>query len=189
MDTIFILAAVFAVAATVCAFIFVVPEKSGKNKFLQVLSDILNFKTLFIEKFMQALYILATAYVILFGFFMLFYVQEGYSGYYYSRPAQWYGGYGLLLMIVGPIAIRLVYEVIMMSILLVKNVIQINGKLKNQNDDSSVRDMFAVPKIERKAPVQPAAPVQNNVPMQPAAFCTECGSRTNPDGTCPNCGK
>jgi hypothetical protein len=33
-------------------------------------------------------------------------------------------------MLLGPVVIRLVYEAIMMGILLVKNVMQINNKLK-----------------------------------------------------------
>ena len=36
------------------------------------------------------------------------------------------GGYGLLIIILGPIAIRLSYELMMMAILLLKNVIAIN---------------------------------------------------------------
>ena len=36
-------------------------------------------------------------------------------------------------MILGPIMIRLVYELLMMAVLLLKNVISINNKLRSQN--------------------------------------------------------
>lgn len=43
---------------------------------------------------------------------------------------KWLGGYGLLLMILGPIVVRLIFEFVMMALLLVKNVISINNKLR-----------------------------------------------------------
>ena len=71
---------------------------------------------------------------------MLFYVEEGYQGYYYSEPDTWYGGYGLLTMILGPIVIRLAYEFTMMFLLLIKHVIQINNKLKSQEEAPAVEE-------------------------------------------------
>lgn len=170
-----VLALLFAIAATVVAYIFIVPEKkyAKLNKFGKFLHNLVNFKSLIIEKILQAAYIFATAFVILMGFFMLFYVEE-YGGYYYSRT-QWYGGYGIVLMLVGPIAVRLVYEFAMMAILLVKNVIQINNKLKNQNEDGeAAEDIFA----ESVLPVEPAAP----------AFCPNCGTAVGEGAFCPGCG-
>lgn len=176
MTIIPILAAIFALAATVLAFIFIVPEKKRAklNKLGQLVHDIVNFKFLIVEKILQALYIFATATVILIGFFMLFYVQEGYSSYYYSRPAVWYGGYGLLVMLLGPIVVRLGYEFLMMAILLVKNVIQINNKLKSQNEGEA-DDIFAVPEIE--------------LPKKPEdQFCPQCGEKVTGAAFCPKCG-
>ena len=49
-----------------------------------------------------------------------------------------FGGIGII--IVGPIAVRLAYEGVMMFILLVKNVIEINNKMKNtdtKNDNTA----------------------------------------------------
>ena len=40
-------------------------------------------------------------------------------------------------MVLGPIAVRLCYELLMMAVLLLKNVISINRKLKNQNERSA----------------------------------------------------
>lgn len=198
-----ILAVVVAIVATVLAFVFIVPDKKREklNKFGKFLHDTVNFKYLIIEKILQALYIFATAYVILVGFFMLFYVQEGYYSYYYSTPSRWYGGYGLLVMILGPILVRLAYEFLMMTILLIKNVIQINNKMKSGNTEKA--DVFAAPRKEAyatpaapaapAAPATPAAPVAAAAPAAPVApeqgFCTNCGAKLA-DGAafCTNCG-
>ncbi len=134
------LGVVCAIAATVLAFIFVLPEDKCKKmpKIFMILHNILNFKSLMIETIMKALYIFATAACVLVGFFMLF-GFEVYNG-YYSSHTTWYGGYGLLLMLLGPIVVRLVFESIMMFILLVKNTIQINNKLgsKSEKEDDVV---------------------------------------------------
>ena len=67
-------AIILAIAATVLAFIFIVPEKKREklNAFGKFLHDTCNFKYLVVEKLLQALYIFLTAYFILQGFFMLF---------------------------------------------------------------------------------------------------------------------
>lgn len=139
-----IVAFILAIVAVVLAFIFITPEKKRPklNKFGQFVHDTLNFKYLIVEKILQALYMFFTAYVILTGFFMLFMVEDGYF------EDRWLGGYGLLVMIVGPIAIRLVYELLMMAVLLVKNVISINNKLKNQNGGAESGNPFAAPSVD-----------------------------------------
>lgn len=189
-----IIALILAIIATVAAFILVVPESKREKlgRFGKFLHDAFNFKFLIVEKVLQALYIFFTAYVILCGFFMLFMAPETWYG-----GRQWLGGYGLLLMILGPIVIRLSYELLMMSILLVKNVISINRKLKNQNEHSADADLFTVPEYRTQpakpaapvAPVAPAAPAQPETPAQPVApsFCTRCGAHLDENGHCPNC--
>ncbi len=129
-----------AIAATVLIFIFILPEKKRERlpKIFKVVHDIFNFKSLMIEKIMKALYILSTLLCIFVGFFMLF-AFEIYNGYYYSSN-MWYGGYGILLMLVGPIVVRLVFESIMMFILLVKNTIQINNKLGDNEKETKVEE-------------------------------------------------
>lgn len=194
---IFVLSVLFALAATVLAFIFVVPESKAvkKNAFLKVLHDILNFRYLIVEKILQALYILATAFVFLYGLFNLFYLEIGQDFGYFKTPTRWHGIEGLLIMIFGPILLRVFYELLMMSVLLVKNVIGINNKLKNQNGDVQTADLFAVPKINiapKPKAVPEIAPQPESQPApQPTSpsFCTECGSPLDADGRCPNCNK
>ena len=182
-------AILFAIAATVLAFIFIVPEKRREklNAFGKFLHDTCNFKYLVVEKLLQALYIFATSLVILNGFFMLFQAPYG----------HWLGGYGLIVMIIGPIALRLVYELLMMVVLLVKNVIMINKKLKDQTGNGDIDSTFAAPDMsemrdsfmQRKEAqnATPAAP--NPAPMDQPHFCANCGSQLDADGKCPNCGK
>ena len=58
-------AIILAIAATVLAFIFIVPEKKREklNAFGKFLHDTCNFKYLVVEKLLQALYISTVQYV------------------------------------------------------------------------------------------------------------------------------
>lgn len=134
LGTLGIIAILLAIIATVLAFIFIVPAKRREKmgKFGKFLHDACNFKFLIVEKILQALYIFFTALVILVGFFMLF--CSDWSG--------WMGGKGILLMILGSIAVRLSYELMMMAVLAVKNIISINSKLRNQNEGAAGTDIF-----------------------------------------------
>ena len=197
-------AAVLAIAATVLAFIFIVQEKRREkmNAFGRFLQDLCSFKFLVVEKILQALYIFSTAFVILFGVLQLFNVQENWAG-----GHTWMGGIGLLYIILGPIIVRLTYEMMMMVILLVKNVIAINHKLADQSGDGN-DDVFSVPDVqELKAaarqrkqqakesqsvqappPVQEPQPPVQETPVRPAArFCSNCGAQLE-NGVCPRCG-
>ena len=100
---------------------YLVPLAKGEKlgAFGKFLHDTCNFKYLMVEKILQALYIFTTAAVIIFGVLMLFRTEYN----YWTGDRIWMGGYGLLIIILGPIAIRLSYELMMMAILLLKNVI------------------------------------------------------------------
>ncbi len=177
-----------AIAGTVLAYIFIIPEKkrAGLNKIFKLLHDVFNFKFLIIEKVLQALYVFTTLAVFLYGVFMIF-GFDFYTKWNGETEVIWHGGYGILIAILGPIFIRLTYEGAMMLILLVKNVIQINGKLKNANEDTK-EDMFAVPEFKKaEAPVAEAPKAPEAPAAAPVRFCTNCGSILNADGTCPNC--
>ncbi len=180
MAVITVLALLLSLVATILAFIFIVPEKKRVrlNKFGKLIHDTVNFKYLIVEKILQALYIFLTSGSILIGFFMLFYVQPGYDNYYYTTSSTWYGGYGILIMIVGPIVIRLVYEFLMMALLLVKNVIQINNKIKcdgKEEKDEEKVDIFNVPEIEKDEKPK-------------VSFCSKCGTKAEGGAFCSNCG-
>ena len=186
-----------AIVATVLAFVFLVPEKRREKMgaFGKFLYDTVNFKYLIVEKILQALYIFMTCLVVLTGFFLLFKVTETWYG------KRWMGGTGILLMLLGPIIVRLVYELLMMMVLLVKNVISINSKLRSQDGEEKETDVFAAPGLDMsgmrarilKNTVQDdgstMAQPDPQAPQTPAArFCPNCGNRLDVNGVCPNCG-
>ena len=132
-----------AFAAAVLAFIFIIPEKkrAGLGKLMAFVHDILNFKTLFLEKILKALYALCTFACIAVGACWLFgFSHYSYGGEYGYTHTEWMGGWGILLMILGPIAVRLAYEGIMMFILLVKNTIEINNKMKSDKAEAPAQE-------------------------------------------------
>ena len=182
-----VLAGLGAIAAAVLAFIFIIPDKKRAklNKFGKFLHDLCNFKFLIIEKILQFCYVLATAFSLIYGFLALFAVEEHYSYSYYGgsySSTEWVGYYGLLMMILGPIAVRIAYELFMLALIAVKNIIQINNKIKNQNDDDATADPFATPDVSEYITPQAA-------PTAPSAFCPYCGTPKNPDEFCSNCGQ
>ena len=189
--TMLIIAGVLALVATVLAFIYVVPEKKREKlgAFGKFLHDTCNFKYLMVEKILQALYIFTTAAVIIFGVLMLFRTEYN----YWTGDRIWMGGYGLLIIILGPIAIRLSYELMMMAILLLKNVISINHKLADQTGNGS-GDVFAAPNMQemkealrqRREAAQAAQTAAQAAQSQPANFCGQCGAKLE-NGVCPHC--
>lgn len=89
-------------------FLFVRSKDEPKNAFLKWLKDFLSFKIMWIEPILKMIYYIGTIFTMIFSFSFLS-----------------YGGMGVLLwlmcLILGPIAIRLSYELIMMFIMIWKN--------------------------------------------------------------------
>ena len=164
-----VLGLIVALGATIYACVAIVPEdkRAGLSQFLQKVHDIFNFKSLILEKIVKVLYIFSTLFCIGAGFFLLFAVIPG-----------WYGSsstalYGILLLILGPFVMRISYESAMLFILLVKNTMEIRGKLCST----------------QAAPAAPEAPETPEAPAAPRkVYCSNCGTPYNPDeGGCPNC--
>ncbi len=179
-----VLSVILAIAGTVALYIFVLPKNKREKlpKFLQGVHDLLNFKELLLEKLLKLLYVFTTAYVLFLGFFMLFGIQVDsfYGGAHYVPTF----GQGLLIMILGPIITRLIYETVMIAILLLKNVIEINHKLKG--DATPVAEA----NVEAEAVKAPVAPAAEAEAAPNYKFCTKCGTRYDANkGGCPNCDK
>lgn len=138
ISAIAIIASILSIVATIFAFVYIIPanKREGLNKLGKFLHDTLNFKTLWIEKICKFFYVVSTAFTLVIGFLMLFWVEEiyHYGSYYYNDyyiTKQWMGYYGLLVIILGPVLIRIVYEGLMMAILACKNIMDINNKLSD----------------------------------------------------------
>lgn len=160
-----ILSAIGIIASLIVTIIFcftVVPNKKRDSLkgFGRFLNDLFNFRGLLIESIIKTLYVFITVTFVVGGFFLLFSVVT-YENYFTGETTtQWYGWVGLIAMVVGPIVTRLVFEFLMLFILLVKNTIQINNKLKDQYriEECPKKEK----KHEKQAPVTqaPVAPAQ-----------------------------
>lgn len=89
-------------------FLFVRPKTELKGGFAKWLKDFLSFKIMWIEPILKMIYYIGTIFIMIFSFSFLA-----------------YGGMGVLMwlvcLIMGPIAIRLSYELVMMFIMIWKN--------------------------------------------------------------------
>ena len=145
---------ILAIAATVFLFIKVLPSKKDgtfSNKLLQRTHDYFNFKKLYIESILKAVFAFATVATVLIGVLTLTlgslidFISLVSSAVQYNVeigefmqvywPFLWRNLLtGLFYAVVAPLALRLGYELIMMFVLLVKNVIEINNKMKKKDE-------------------------------------------------------
>lgn len=193
MGAIAVLALVLAIVATVLAFVLVLSKKgrNSQNPFMKFLVNVCDFRSLIIEKILKALYIFSTAYIIFVGILGIFnFGSRDYGANLLSS---------LLTIILGPIVIRILYELIMLAVLAVKNIIQINNKLSKLTGDKTSADVSFDTDISQlkkyapapKAPVAPVAPVKPVAPAEPhMVYCEKCGTPYDENaGGCPNCNK
>lgn len=120
------LGVIVAITCTVLMFVLILPENKRETlpKFLVLVHDFFNFKILLLEHILKGLYMLATFFCIGFGFFLLFSGTTDFFGGFHSLA-----GTGLVVLIFGPVIVRLLYEFTMMFLVLVKNTTQINKKM------------------------------------------------------------
>ena len=97
-------------------FLFVKTKEDPKNKFLAWLKNFLAFKTMWIEPILKVVYYVETIFVVLLSFA---FISESFLTF-------------LAVLIIGPIAVRLVYELLMMLIMIWHNsqIIADNSKKK-----------------------------------------------------------
>ena len=100
-------------------FLFIRSKTEPKSKFAKWLKDFLSFKIMWLEPILKVVYYIATIFVILFSFSFLA-----------------LGGIGVLsffcCLILGPIFIRLAYEMTMMFIMIWRNTQNIADNTKKK---------------------------------------------------------
>lgn len=115
-----IIAAVLAIIGGILLYyLFVKAKDNPKGKFLKWLKDFLSFKIMWIEPILKMIYYIGTIFVMLYSFSFL---QLGGNG-----VILW-----LLTLILGPIFIRLVYELSMMFIMIWRNTQDIASNTKKK---------------------------------------------------------
>ena len=147
-----------ALVAAVLICVFILPEKrrARLTGFLAKVHEFVNFNVLIVEKLLKILYILCTCVTVFFGVFVLFSINAL---------------SGLLIIVIGSVLIRVGYEMTMLLIIGVNNLIQLNRKTPGGNG----------------AQYAPPAPPPSAAPRM--VYCTHCGTRYDASrGGCPNCG-
>ena len=159
---------VFCAQLTVLTYIKIMPKKYDQKfdkPIFQFLHDLFHFKKLYLEEVLKFVYVAATIATVTIGAFLL--LAYEYSWGYYSSHKESTFLYGLIFIVAGPIAVRLAYEIIMMFILVVKNVIDINRKLPEPVKEEKIPEAPVAP-VAPAAPVTPVAPTAPATPVAPA---------------------
>lgn len=139
-------AALIAIAATVLLFIKVLPAKydgTFSKKIFQKAHDYFNFKKLYLESIVKALFTFLSIACVVGGALMatvgntIWAISKSIEYSAYGYGTEWiFRNYvtnffiGIAIVVLGPVVLRLVYEGFMMFIILVKNVVEINNKTK-----------------------------------------------------------
>lgn len=205
LETCSVVAVILTIMCMVLLYALVLPKSKDGNLggFGQFLHDLFHFKKLYIEAVLRFFYVLATVFCICFGFFLLFGQQES-----LWESTKSTVSYGLAILVLGPICTRLTYELFMMGILLLKNVMEINNRLgKNTNskdifaENGKITEKFsekasnyigkvqqAQARPQQQPQVQPRPQVQSEE-QQEYKFCPNCGAKYKQDAVfCGKCG-
>ena len=112
-----VIAVILAIAAGIMVYFMFVKSDKPVSVNLQKIRDLLDFKTMLIEPILKIVYIILTIFIVLFSFglistsFILF----------------------LIVLIFGPLTLRITYELMMINIMIWKNTKEINGNLNTKN--------------------------------------------------------
>ena len=170
-----LLSLIISIILVISLYIFILPDtkRSSLNKGFLAIHDFLKIKRLMVESIFRFLYVFFVVSSIVSGFLLLF---KSF-------------GRGLTLMILGPIICRIIFELLLMSILLVKNVMEINNHLKGIDEPSTDSNFTAeviFSKVGRK--IQDITTTTNSSTENPNT-CSKCGKPIPEDGIfCVHCG-
>ena len=162
----FIVGVIIGLICTILLYVLVFPKKNEGSlpSFFRMVRDFFDVKYLLIEKIAKFIYVFLSLASLCIGFFLLF--GETFLA-------------GFILMIFGPILHRLVYEMFMLLILLVKNVMEINRKLKGTAGASASADpfQFDAPAAEPEVPQVRRCPNCGAELEDGDLFCRSCGTK------------
>ena len=175
---------VLAVVITALLVALVLPKhKDGKlSAFLQLLYDLFTPKTLMIEKLLQVIYVVLTCLTVLYGVVVFF------NGFFagFGRIVL-----GLVILVVGPILLRVFYELLLLAVMQVKTTREISQKLDRLMPDEARREPpKAQPPAQTTAHTAP--PADPHLPGEVPAMhhCPACGTWYRAEGDrCPICGR
>lgn len=149
---------IISLILTIASLIYVTPRRRAPylSGFLLWLHGVFNFDSLLIDKILKFFYIFTTVFSVLGGFGLLF--------------VRHMALYGLILMVGGPIAFRLMFESFMLFIILVRNTTEINKKLGGEPSAPAGAE-----RPERQ--IRPVCPNCGATLKSGSSFCTSCGTR------------
>ena len=179
-----VLPILLALGGAILIYILIMPKKKdGKfgNAFLQWIHDFFHFKKLYIESILRFCFCFLTLYCIFDGIVFLCTGGDALLG--------------LLGIFAGPIAIRLGYEVVLMVLLGIRNIMEINNKLPNfknqvtkKNEEEPAADVAAAVATTVENVIESVNAPQEVTPAAPS-FCPHCGAPNTDGGKyCISCG-
>ena len=115
-----IIASILAIVGGILVyFLFVSAKTTPKGKFAKWLKDFLSFKIMWIEPILKIVYYIATIFIVLYSFSFIS-----------------LGGFGflafILILILGPVVLRIAYEATMMFIMIWRNTKDIADNTKKK---------------------------------------------------------
>ena len=102
------------IGGLVAYFLFIKPDKEVNNKYLKWLKDFCNFKKMLIEDLLKIAYVMLTIFITLFA---LLAITENILA-------------CILILVIGNLLVRLVFEACLINIMIWKNTTEINQKIK-----------------------------------------------------------
>lgn len=109
-----IIAFIISIAAGILIYYLFLKDTKPVSENVQKLKDILNFKTMIIEPILKIVYLITTIFIILYSFS---FIAINFAVF-------------LVLLILGPIVIRISYEIALILVMIWKNTKEINENLK-----------------------------------------------------------
>ena len=169
-----------ALAVVICVLVLPKGRRPHLRGFLAWLHEYFNFNILMVSTLLKILYIFIACLVLFSGIYVLFAINA--LG-------------GLLIIIIGSVLVRLLYEFLMLLVIAANSLIQIRRAVSGET--SNPEPVQWQPPAPAPAPPgpNPYSYAQQPAPPPPGAveprivYCTQCGARYDANtGPCPSCG-